>query len=47
MKKSLKRVIWGFVYGTTIRVIEVVTRSLDNGSYRVLSLGFRTLGLGV
>ena len=31
---SLKGVIWGIIYGTTIRVTKGDTRSLDNGSYQ-------------
>ena len=30
---SLKGVIWGTIYGTTIGLIKGDTRSLDNGSY--------------
>ena len=35
--KSLKGVIWGIMYGTTIGVIKGDTRSLDKGSYRGLN----------
>ena len=34
---SLKGVIWGNIYGTTIGVIKGDTRSLDSGSDGVLS----------
>ena len=33
---SLKGVIWGTIYGTTIGLIKGDTRSLDNGSYEVV-----------
>ena len=33
---SLRGVIWGIIYGTTIGVIKGDTRSLDNGSYDFL-----------
>ena len=34
---SLKGVIWGIMYETTIGVIKGDTMSLDNGSYRGLN----------
>ena len=32
---SLKGVMWGFIYGITIRVTKGDTRSLDNGSCKL------------